>query len=149
MNADKTDMFIAKAIAALPYRAPSAGFSARVMAEINILPAAEAWQLVLRAAGFIVAAWSAGLAFVAARAVYAGFGDMAAMLIEPGGSRHAFNLLAAHGALILTKLAAAVSLVVELAGAVMPPYYEIAVASVICAAAVACLARGGIAAQKI
>jgi prolipoprotein diacylglyceryltransferase len=149
MNADNTDMLIAKAIAALPYRAPSAGFRARVMAEIDVLPVVEVWRQVLSAAGFMVAAWSAGLAFVAARAVYAGFGDMAAMLIEPGGSRHAFNLLAAHGALILTKLAAAVSLVMELAGAAMPPYYEIAAASVVCAAAFAVLARGRAAAQRI
>ena len=149
MNADKTDMLIAKTIAALPYRAPSAGFGARVMAEINVLPVVEAWQQVLRAAGFLVAAWSAGLAFVSVRAVYAGFGDMAAMLIQPGGPSHAFNLLAARGALVLTKLAAAVSLAAELAGAAMPPYYEIAAASVVCAAAFAALARGRAAAQRI
>jgi len=149
MNADKTDMLIAKAIAALPYRAPSAGFSARVMAEIGVLPAVEAWQRVLRAAGFLVAAWSAGLAFVSARAVYDGFAELAAMLIQPGGPSHAVNLLAAQCALVLTKLAAAASLTAELAGAAMPPYYEIAAASVICAAAVAALARGRVAAQKI
>ena len=149
MNADKTDMLIAKVIAALPYRAPSAGFGARVMAEINVPPVVGAWQQVLRAAGFLVAAWSAGLAFVSARAVYAGFAELAAMLIQPGGPSHAFNLLAARGALVLTKLAAAASLTAELGAAAMPPYYEIAAASVVCAAAVAVLARGGAAAHGI
>lgn len=149
MNADKTDMLIAKAIAALPYRAPSAGFSARVMAEIRVLPSVEIWRQVFKAAGFMVAAWSAGLAFAAVRAAYAGAADLAAMLIQPGGPSHAFNLLAARGALVLTKLAAAASLAAELAGAVMPPYYEIAAASVICAAAFAVLTRGHASAQRI
>src|SRR3989339_419387 len=132
MDAVKTDKLIASAIAALPYRGPSAGFSARVMAELAPAPELRPWQaLPARAAGLIVTAWGAVLAFVSARFVYANLADIAAMLIQPGGPARAFNLLAAHSALALAKLTAAVSLVQEVMSAAapgLPAWYEVTAA---------------------
>ena len=91
-------------------------------------------------------AWAAALAFVSARLAYANFADAAALLIQPGGLPQALNLLAARAALVLPKLAAAVSLASELvsAGAAgLPAWYEIAAAAVVCSAAIAALSHGG------
>ncbi len=149
MNADNTEKLIAKAIAALPYSSPRAGFGARVMAAIEEQAAAETWlQRALKAGGVIVAAWSAGLSFLAARLIHANFGNIAAALIEPGGVSRAFSLLAAHGALILAKLAAAAPLIAGWALDAMPPYHEMTAAAILCAAAVAPLARIRTAADK-
>jgi len=146
MNADKTDRLIATAIAALPYRRPSAGFSARVMAGITA-GAPQFWLAgVLKGAGLIVTAWAAALAFVSARLAYANFADAAALLIQPGGLPQALNLLAARAALLLSKLAAAVSLAsgfVSAAAAGLPAWYEIAAAAVVCSAAIAALSHSG------
>jgi len=151
MDADKTDTLIAEAIAALPYCSPSAGFSSRVMAEIASETALETWRArALKAAGCLVGAWSAALAFAAAGFIYANFADIAAGLIQPGGISQAFNLLAARAALVLIKLAAAGSLAAELALAGLPHAYEIAAAALVCSAAVAAVSKGGRAAgQKI
>lgn len=145
MEADKTDELIAKAIAALPYRRPSAGFSARVLA--GLAGAREPWQARLaKTAAIIVTAWSAGLVFVSARLVYASFGELAALLIQPGGPAEALNLLAARAALVLAKLAAAVPAVSGLVSAAaggLPAWYETAAAALLCSAAIAAFSKGG------
>ena len=145
MKADKTDELIESAIAALPYRRPSAGFSARVMASLAAAP--EPWQArLVRPAAIIVAAWSAGLAFVSARLFYANFGELAALLIQPGGLSEGFNLLAARAALILAKLASAVPAVSGLvsgAAGLLPAWYETAAAALLCSAAIAAFSKGG------
>lgn len=145
MEADRTDKLIASAITALPYRRPSAGFSARVMAGI----AAEARQpwyaWVMKAAGLLVAAWGAVLAFAAARLVYLHLWDVADLFLKPGGLAQAFKLLAAQAALVLAKVTAAVSFLSGLAsaaGAWAPAWYEIAAATALCSAAIAALSHG-------
>lgn len=147
MDSDKTDRLIANAIAALPYRRPSAGFSARVMAGIAAAGARPSWQeRVLEGAGLIVAGWSAALVFVSARLVYANLADIAALLIQPGGFTHAVNMLAAHAALALAKLAAAASFasgLLSAAGAGLPAWYETAAAMLVCSAAIAALSKSG------
>lgn len=151
MEADKTGKLIISAIAALPYRRPPAGFSARVMAGI----AAEAprpWQAgALKAAGLIVTAWAAALAFVSAKLVYANLADAAALLIQPGGFTQAFNLLAARAALVPAKAASAASLVSDVASAAaagLPAWYEIAAAAAVCSAAIAALSKSAFLARR-
>ncbi|MDO8804921.1 MAG: hypothetical protein Q7R35_10845 [Elusimicrobiota bacterium] len=146
MDSRKTDRLIAGAIAALPYRRPSAGFSARVMAGIAA-EAPQPWLTgVLKGAGLIVTAWAAALAFVSARLVYANFADTAALLIQPGGLGQALNLLAARAALVLAKAGSVMSLgldILSAAAAGLPAWYEIAVAAAVCSAAIAALSHGG------
>jgi len=144
MNADKTDKLIAKAIRALPYRAPSAGFRARVMTAIAVQSAAETWPArVIEAAGLLVGAWAAILIFSAGALIYVNFTDIAALIIQPGGLTHALNLLAAHAAIVLIKSGTVLSIAVELARANFPPLYEIAIASLACAGAVTAVSKGG------
>jgi hypothetical protein len=144
MKADKTDKLIVSTIAALPYRSPSADFSARVMAEMAVEPQ-PCDMLVLKVADLIVIGWTAVLAYVSVGFVYSNLADLAALLIQPGGVAQAFNLLAAHAALVLTKLVAVVSPASEvlLAVAGLPPWYEITAAALICAAVVTALSKNG------
>lgn len=142
MDPAKTDKLIARAIAGLPYRRPSIGFAARVMAEIAVVRQAERWQdCALKAAGLTVAAWAALLAFAGAKLAYAKLPEITAFFMQPGGVSSAIKLLAARLALFCIKLAAAASFGADLAAAAAgyPGYYEIAAAAVICAGAVAAL----------
>ena len=146
MDADKTDVLIAKAIAALPYRKPFPGFASRVMAEIVLAPQAELWQgYALKAAEFTVAAWTAALGFVCTRLVYSNLPEIAAIIIQPGGVWQAFRLLAARTVLIGAKLAAVVSFTFDLSvsAAGFPAYHEIVLAVLFCSAAIAALSRSG------
>ena len=145
MDAENTERFIARAIAALPYSRPSAGFGGRVMAEVAAVVAPQPWQArVLEAAALIMTAWAAALAFVSVRLVYANLADIAALFIQPGGFAQTFNLPAAYAALAFTKLAAAVSLMSEflsVAAAGLPAWYEIAAATVVCSAVIAAFSK--------
>lgn len=149
MEDAKTDRLIASAIAALPYRRPGAGFSARVMAGIAVA-GARPWQArAAEAAGLIVSMWAAGLAFAGAWLVYANLGGIAALLIQPRGLAQALSLMAGRGALLLAKAAAAASFgfdVLSAAAPVLPAWYEVAAASLVCCAAIAALSRGRLAA---
>ena len=88
----------------------------------------------------------AALSFISAKLVYANLADMLALFIQPGGSTQAFNLLAAHAALILAKLAAAALFASDLLSAAavsLPVWYEIAAATLLCSVAIAALSKGG------
>ncbi|MCX5791664.1 MAG: hypothetical protein NTY45_05510 [Elusimicrobia bacterium] len=145
MNMDaKTDQLINKAIAALPYRRPRAGFALRVMAEIAAAQAAEPWkEYILKATGLTVAGWTMMLGFFGAKLVYSNLPEIAAFLIQPGAAAQGVKLLAAHAALFGVKLAGGLSFMADLAAAAagFPGGYEIAAAAVICAATVAALSK--------
>ena len=146
------DELIAKAIAALPYRRPSAGFALRVMAEIAVAPRAEAWQgYALKTAGLMMAAWAAGLGLVGIRLVYSNLPEIAAFFIQPGAVTQALGLLAARAALIGGKLEATISLAGNLAAAAggFPAYHERIIASLVCGGAVYAVSHGHAAAQRI
>ena len=133
MKADKTDKLIQSAIAALPYRRPSAGFSARVMASLAEAP--EPWQArLLRPTAIIVAAWSAMVAFLSAGAVYRVLSYGAGLALEPGGLDAGLRLVSARLALAAGKAAAALSFIADLAAAAagFPAYYEVAAAALAC-----------------
>lgn len=133
MEADKTDELIAKAIAALPCRRPSAGFGARVMA--RIAPAPEPRQArLLRTAAIMVAAWSAAVAFLSAGAVYRGLSYAAASALEPGGPAAWLKVLPARLALAAGKAVSALSYLVDLAASAagFPAFYEVAAAALAC-----------------
>jgi len=143
MDAAKTDKLIAAAIRALPYRRPSAGFAARIMAQVAVvrqetLPAGYA----LKAAELTVAAWSAALAWGCIGLVSSNLPEIAAFCMQPGGVAYAVKLLAARAALLGIKLAAAASFAADLAAAAagFPGCFEIAAAAVLSAAALAALA---------
>ncbi len=145
MNMDaKTDQLINKAIAALPYRRPRAGFSARVMAEIAAAQAAAPWNgYILKATGLTVAGWAMTLGVIGAKLVYSNLPEIAAFLIQPGAAAQGLKLLAAYAALFGVKLAGGLSFTADLAAAAagFPGGYEVAAAAVICAAAVAALSK--------
>lgn len=133
MRADKTDELIERAIAALPYRRPTAGFSARVMASLAAAP--EPWQArLLRPAAIIVAAWSAAVAFLSAGAIYRALAYGAGLALEPGGLDAGLRLLSARLALAAGKAAAVLSFAGDLASAAagFPAYYEVAAAAMAC-----------------
>lgn len=133
MKADKTDELIEKAIAALPYSRPSAGFGARVMAALAAAP--EPWQArLVRPAAIIVAAWSASVAFLSAGAVYRGLAYVAGLAQEPGGLDAGLRLISARLALAANKAAAVLSFAGDLAAAAagFPAYYEVAAAAAAC-----------------
>lgn len=133
MKADKTDELIVKAIAALPYSRPSAGFSTRVMAALAAAP--EPWQArLVRPAAIIVAAWSAALAFLSAGAVYRGLAYAAGLALEPGGLDAGLRLISARLALAVGKAAALLSFAGDLAAAAagFPAYYEVGAAAMVC-----------------
>ncbi|OGR64175.1 MAG: hypothetical protein A2X31_12965 [Elusimicrobia bacterium GWB2_63_22] len=152
MGTGKTDKLIAAAIAGLPYRRPSAGFRARVLAAIEAQAAADArlgW--VLKGIGAVTAAWAGALVTVSAGPAWRFLADYASIAVESGAAQ-ALRLIAARGALLLAKLAAAGSVAADLAGlalAQLPPVYEVAGAAVISAAVIRALTAHGPSAQKI
>lgn len=152
MGAENTDRLVAGAIAALPYRKPSAGFAARVMAAVAAADAQRAWQEnAVTAAGLTVTAWVAGLAFVSVKLFYGNLGEIAAMIIQPGGVTQALSLVAADAALGAARLASAASFALELfcaAAPGLPAWYETAAAALLGAAAIAALSNGSISAHK-
>lgn len=141
MDAANTDKLIARVIAALPHRRPSAGFAARVMAQAFAPQAAWRPDYLLKAAGLTVAAWTAALTLAGAKLIYTNLPEIAAFFIQPGSVAQAIKLLAARAALIGVKMAAAASFAADLAAAAAgwPGYYEMAAAFVICTAAMAAL----------
>jgi len=152
MGTGKTDKLIAAAIAGLPYRRPSAGFRARVLAAIEAQAAADAkvaW--LLKAAGAVTAAWAGALVTVCAGPAYSFLADYVSVAVESGAAQAA-SLLAARGALLLGRLAAAGSAAADLAGlflAQLPPVYEVAAAAVISAAVIRAVTAHRPAAQRI
>lgn len=156
MNADRTDQLIARAVAALPYRRPRAGFSARVLAAAAAAPVAVPgadWRLfMLKSAGIMVSSWAALLAVLAAGPAYAWAAEAALLLAEPGGAGAAVSLLGARGALLLVKVSGFFSLALDLgaaAAAALPPVHEIALASLACAAVIRTAFGGRGAAQRV
>ena len=153
MGTDRTDELIAKAIAGLPYRRPSAGFSARVMAGITAQsPVVTGSGLIMKVSCLIVAAWAGVLVLFSAGFFYRTIVDNVDMLAQPGGFSQAVKLLAARCVLVAVKLYAALSPVADLAGAVsamMPPFYEIAAAALICAVIIRAVSGGGMAAHLV
>ncbi len=144
MKADQTNELIASAIAALPHRRPSAGFSARVMAELAAVAPQPWYAGILKIAGLTLTAWVSALAFVSARVAYANLGEIAALAIQPGGFLRALDLMAARSALLISKLAAAASFASEMlsaASAWLPAWYEIGFAALFCSAAIAALSK--------
>ncbi len=144
MKADQTDKLIASVIAALPYRRPPAGFSARVMAGLAAAAPQPWYAGILKIAGLTLTAWVSALAFVSAKMIYANLGEIAAMAIQPGGFLRALDLTAARAALLISKLAAAASFASEMlsaASAWLPAWYEIGFAALVCSAAIAALSK--------
>ncbi|HNW44978.1 MAG TPA: hypothetical protein PKI19_10770 [Elusimicrobiales bacterium] len=142
MDAAKTDELIAEAVRALPYRRPSAGFAARIMAQVAVTRRELCWaDYALKAAEMTVAAWTAALCWGCVRLVSTRLPEIAAFFMQPGGVSAAVKLLAARAALLGVKLAAAVSLAADLAAAAagFPGYYEIGAAVVLSTAALAAL----------
>jgi hypothetical protein len=152
MDAGNTDRLIAGAIAALPYRKPSSGFAARVMAAVAAAEAPRAWQEnAVTAAGLTVTVWVAGLAFVSVKLIYGNLGEITAMIIQPGGIMRALDLAIAHAALGAARLASAASFAFELLRAAapgLPAWYETAAAALVGAAAIAALSNGSASAHK-
>ena len=147
MDADNTDKLIARAIAALPYRSPSAGFYSRVMAGVAAEAPSRLWrERVFEAAGLMVAVWATALVFVSVRLVYINLADIAAFCIQPGGFTYVLNLLISGTALSLLKLTAVVSFafeLVSLAVSGLPAWRETAAAALLCSAAIASLSKNG------
>lgn len=152
MGTGKTDRLIAAAIAGLPCRRPSAGFRARVLAAIEAQAAADAraaW--ILKTAGAVTAAWAGALVTVSAGPAYRFLADYVSIAIESGAAQAA-RLLAARGALLLGKLAAAGSAAADLAGLFLvqlPPVYEVAAAALISAAVIRAVTAHRPVAQRI
>jgi hypothetical protein len=152
MDAENTDRLIAGAIAALPYRKPSAGFGAKVMTAVAAAEAPRSWQEnLVTAAGLTVTVWMAGIVFVSAKLIYGNLGEIATLIIRPGGIMRALDLAVAHAALGVAKLASAASFAAELLSAAapgLPAWYETAAAALLCAAAIAALSGGRASAHK-
>lgn len=153
MGTGHTDKAIAAAIAALPYRGPSAGFRARVMAAIDAQAAAQArlaWAV--KGLGALTASWAALVGMVSAGPLLRLAADYAPLALEPGGTSQVLRLLGARAALGAGKLAATVSFARELgaaAAAYLPPAHEIAIAALISAAVIRTVAAGRTAGQRI
>ena len=154
MGTGKTDELIAAAIAGLPYRRPSAGFKARVIAAVAAQAAADArlgWAV--KAVGLLTAGWTALVATLAAGPAYAFAKYYGSMALEPGGAAQALRLLAARMALAAGKLYAALHAAGDVAGlaaGALPAPYEVAAAALISAVLIAAVTRHrGAAAQRI
>lgn len=152
MGTGHTDR-LAAAIAALPYRAPSAGFKGRVLAAIAAQAADEArlgWALKGLAA--LTVSWAGLLSLAAAGPLYRFAADYAPLALEPGGVPQLMKLLGARAALLAGKLSAAVSLARELGAAALsylPPAHEIVIAALISAAVIRMATVRRTAAQRI
>ncbi|HAN04108.1 MAG: hypothetical protein A2X29_05385 [Elusimicrobia bacterium GWA2_64_40] len=152
METGKTDKAIAAAIAALPYRSPSAGFRAGVMAAIAAQAAAEArlaWAL--KAAGAMTASWAALVGLAASGPLAAFLADYAPLALEPGGLGQALRLLGARAALVAGRLPEAFGFLADLAGLLpgLPPVYEIGAAMLATAAVIRAIGAPARAEQKI
>ena len=152
MGTGHTDR-LAAAIAALPYRTPSAGFKGRVLAAIAEQAAAEArlaWAVKGLAA--LTASWTALLGLAAAGPLYRLAADYAPLALEPGGAAQLLRLLGARAALLAGKLAGAAAAARDLGAlalAYLPPAHEIAIAALISAAVIRTAAARKSAAQRI
>lgn len=144
---------IAAAIAALPYRAPSAGFRGRVLAAIAQQAAAAdrlAWAVKGLAA--LTASWTALVGLAAAGPLYRLAADYAPLALEPGGAAQLLRLLGARAALLAGKLASAAAAARDLGAvalAYLPPAHEIALAALISAAVIRIAAVRRPAAQRL
>ncbi len=139
---------IAKAIRALPYRGPRAGFSARVMAAIAKEQSSPVAGLI-GAAELLVAGWSALVAFAAAGLIGSNWTAIAAFLIQPGSFGRALDLASARCAMLAGKAVALLQLAADLAAAApVPAWQEFAAAAFVSAAVIYTLS-GRLAAQRI
>lgn len=151
METGKNDK-LAAAIKALPYRSPSAGFRARVLAAVAAEAAArERLGWAVRGLGALTAAWAGLVGLVSAGPLFNFAADYAPLALEPGGLALAGRLLAARAALLAGKAAAAVSFARELGAAAqahLPAAHEIAIAALLGAGLIRLAVRRP-AAQKI
>lgn len=151
METGKTDK-LAAAIKALPYRSPSAGFKARVMAAVAAEAAARerlAWAV--KGLGALTAAWAGLVGLLSAGPLFNFAADYAPLALEPGGLALAGRLLAARAALLAGKAAALVSFargLAETAQAHLPAAHEIFIAALLGAGLIRLAVRRP-AAQKI
>ncbi|OGR63356.1 MAG: hypothetical protein A2X30_02240 [Elusimicrobia bacterium GWB2_63_16] len=152
METGKTDKAIAAAIAALPYRSPSAGFRAGVMAAIAAQAAArERLGWALKAAGAMTAGWAALVGLAASGPLAAFLADYAPLALEPGGLGQALRLLGARAALAAGRLPETFGFLGDLAGLLpgLPPVYEIGAAMLATAAVIRAIGAPARAEQKI
>lgn len=112
-----------------------------------------AWEFsLLKAAGFATAAWTAAVGALSAAPVYAFLSEAAALLSAPGGLEQALRLAGAFAALMLVKVSASFSFASDLghaAASSLPPFYEIAMAALVCGAVIKAVSGGRRAAQKV
>jgi hypothetical protein len=140
-------------MAALPYKAPSAGFKGRVLAAIAGQAAADdrvAWAAKGLAA--LTASWTALVGLAAAGPLYRLAADYAPLALEPGGTAQLLRLLGARAALLAGKLAGAAAAARDLGAialAYLPPAHEIALAALISIAVIRLAAGRGTASQRI
>jgi hypothetical protein len=152
METGKTDKAIAAAIAALPYRSPSAGFKGRVLAAIAAQAAArEQLGWAIKAAGAMTASWAALVGLAAAGPVAGFLADYAPLALEPGGPGQALRLRGARAALAAGKLPEVFGFLTDLAGLLpgLPPVYETGAAVLVTAAVIRAIGAPARAEQKI
>lgn len=151
MGTGKTDK-LGAAIAALPYRSPSAGFRARVLAAVAAEAALRrrlAWAVKGLAA--LTAGWTGFVGLVSAGAAWNLAAEYAPLAAQPGGAELALRVLAARTALLISKGAAALAVVKSAAAgaqAWLPPVQEIAAAAALGAMLILAASRRT-AAQKL
>lgn len=152
MRTGNTDRAIAAAIAALPYKRPSAGFRAGVMAAIAAQAAArERLGWAIKAAGTMTACWAALVGLAASGPLAAFLADYAPLAMEPGGPGQALRLLGARAALTAGKLPEFFGFLADLAGLLpgLPPVYEIGAAVLLTAGLIRAIGAPARAGQKI
>lgn len=153
MGTGRMDEKIAAAIAALPYRGPSAGFRGRVMAAIAAQAAAQArlsWAA--RALAAMTASWAALVGLLSAGPMWRLASDYAPLALQPGGVPQLLKLLGARAALLAGKAAPAVSFARDLWAAALerlPSACEIAAAALVSALLIRILTAGRTAPQRI
>lgn len=152
MGTGKRDR-IAAAIAALPYRTPSAGFRSRVMAAVAAEAAArERLGWAVKGLGALTASWAGLVGLLSAGPLWRLAADYAPLAAEPGGLSQVARLLGARAALLAGKAAAALPLARELGAAALeflPPVHEIALAALLSALVIRTAAARKPAAQKL
>lgn len=143
---------LGKALKALPYRSPSAGFRARVMAAVEAEAALRrrlAWAVKGLAA--LTAGWAGLVGLFSAGAAWNIAAEYAPLAAQPGGAELALRLLAARAALLASKGATALAWLKAAAAqaqACLPPAYEIAAAAALGGLLILAASRRA-AAQKI
>lgn len=132
METGNRDKAIAAAIAALPYRRPSAAFRARVMAAVRAEAAAARLAWALKCFAAVTGLWAALVAFFAAGPLLRLAVEYAPLVAGPGGPAAALRLLLAGAAELAGRwswlLSAAGDLAAAAAGA-LPPAHEVAIAA--------------------